>query len=75
MLGTGILVDNTNAFTLTITATVSIGNDQAWTNNSGNLFTVSGNVNLGGNAVTVNGTGDTLISGNVSGLGSVSDPY
>ena len=26
MLGTGILVDNTNAFTLTITANVSIGN-------------------------------------------------
>ena len=73
MLGTGILVDNTNAFTLTITANVSIGNSQAWTNNSGNLFTVSGNVALGGNALTVNGTGDTLISGNVSGLGSVSD--
>ncbi len=73
MLGTGILVDNTNAFTLTITAPVSIGNSQAWTNNSGNLFTVSGNVNLNGSAVTVNGTGDTLISGNVSGMGSVSD--
>jgi fibronectin-binding autotransporter adhesin len=73
ILGTGILVDNTNAFTLTITAGVSIGNGQAWTNNSGNLFTVSGNVNLNGSAVTVNGTGDTLISGNVSGMGSVSD--
>ncbi len=71
--GTGILVDNTNAFTLTITASLSIGNSQAWTNNSGNLFTVSGNVNLNGSAVTVNGTGDTLISGNVSGMGSVSD--
>ena len=73
MLGTGILVDNTNAFTLTITAPVSIGTSQAWTNNSGNLFTVSGNVNLNGSAVTVNGTGNTLISGNVSGMGSVSD--
>ena len=71
--GTGILVDNTNAFTLTITASLSLGNSQDWTNNSGNLFTVSGTVALGGNAVTVNGTGNTLISGNVSGVGSVSD--
>ena len=73
ILGTGILVDNPNTATLTITANVGINNSQAWTNNSGNLFTVSGNVALGGNAVTVNGTGDTLISGNVSGMGSVSD--
>ena len=68
MLGTGILVDNTNAFTLTITANLSIGRDQAWTNNSGNLFTVSGNVALGGNGLTVNGTGDTLISGVIAGV-------
>ena len=63
ILGTGILVDNANAATLTITANVSINNSQAWTNNSGNLFTVSGDVTLGGNALTVNGTGNTLISG------------
>ncbi len=73
ILGTGILVDNPNAFTLRITANLAVNNSQAWTNNSGNLFTVSGNVALDGNAVTVNGTGDTLISGNVSGMGSVSD--
>ena len=42
--------------------------DQAWTNNSGNLFTVSGNVALGGNALTVNGTGNTLISGVIAGV-------
>ena len=63
ILGTGILVDNTNAATLTITADLSVSNSQAWTNNSGNLFTVSGNDNLSGNALTVNGTGNTLISG------------
>ena len=40
--GTGILIDNTSAFTLTITARVGIDTSQAWTNNSGNLFTVSG---------------------------------
>jgi autotransporter-associated beta strand protein len=69
MLGTGILVDNTNAFTLTITASLGINNDQAWTNNSGNLFTVSGaNVSLSGNALTVNGSGNTLISSIISGI-------
>ena len=73
ILGTGVLVDNPNAFTLTIAANLSITNSQAWTNNSGNLFTVNGAVDLGGNAVTVNGTGETRISGTVSGAGSVSD--
>jgi autotransporter-associated beta strand protein len=65
ILGTGILVDNASAFTLTITADLSVGQNQAWTNNSGNLFSVSGNVTLNGNGLTVNGTGDTRISGGV----------
>src|SRR4029079_6817702 len=69
ILSTGILVDNNNAFTLTITASLGINNNQAWTNNSGNLFTVSGaNVSLSGNALTVNGTGNTLISSIISGI-------
>ena len=68
--GTGILIDNPNAFTLTITARTAIGTAQAWTNNSGNLFTVSGvSLALGGNDLTVNGTGNTLISGVISGIG------
>ena len=70
ILGTGILVDNANAATLTITANLGVNNSQAWTNNSGNLFTVSGGINLGGNALTVNGTGDTLISGPIVGMGA-----
>ena len=63
-IGTGILIDNTSAFTLTITARVGIDASQAWTNNSGNLFTVSGaTLALGeDNTLTVNGTGNTLIS-------------
>src|SRR4029077_10962783 len=53
----------------TITANVSLGSiDQAWTNNSGNLFTVGGNVSLGGNGLTVNGSGNTLISGVIAGV-------
>ena len=67
--GTGILIDNTNAFTLTITAPIVVPTSQAWTNNSGNLFTVSGpTITLGNNdVITVNGTGNTLISANIGG--------
>ena len=67
--GTGVLIDNASAFTLTITARVAIGTTQTWTNNSSNLFTVSGaTVALGGNDVlTVNGTGNTLISAVITG--------
>ncbi|MFZ0916676.1 MAG: autotransporter-associated beta strand repeat-containing protein, partial [Candidatus Udaeobacter sp.] len=64
-----ILIDNTNAFTLTIDCRVALGAPQTWTNNSGNLFTVSGaTLALGGSdTLTVNGTGDTLISAVISG--------
>jgi hypothetical protein len=65
--GTGILINNTNAFTLTINAPLVVGGDQAWTNSSGNLFTVGGTVALNGNDLTVNGTGNTTISGAISG--------
>ena len=79
--GTGILIDNTNAFTLTITARVGVDASQAWINNSGNLFTVSGpTLALGEeNFLTVNGTGNTLISSVISeagrGSGLTISPY
>ena len=67
--GIGVLINNTSAFTLTIDCRVALGAPQTWTNNSGNLFTVSGaTLALGGNDdLTVNGTGDTLISAGISG--------
>jgi hypothetical protein len=74
--GTGIMIDSGTAFSLTISARIAVGNDQAWTNNSGNLFTVSSpTIALGNNTtLTVNGTGDTLISGVVTGgMGSTVD--
>jgi autotransporter-associated beta strand protein len=66
--GIGILVDNASGFNLTISTDVLLGGalDQAWTNNSGNLFTVTGAVNLNNNNLTVNGTGNTTISGIIS---------
>ena len=70
--GTGILIDSASAFTLTITARVGVDASQAWTNNSGNLFTVSGaTLALGeANILTVNGTGNTLISAAISDTGT-----
>ena len=71
--GTGILIDNASAFTLTITARVGLDASQTWTNNSGNLFTVSGaTLSLGeDNTLTVNGTGNTLISAVTDGAGGM----
>ena len=71
--GTGVLIDNASAFTLTIDARIGLDASQAWTNNSGNLFTVSGaTLSLGeDNLLTVNGTGNTLISSATDGAGGM----
>ncbi len=69
--GLGILIDNANAFTLTMTAPVTLANAQTWRNNSGNLFTVgAGGVNLNGKAFTIDGTGNTTVTGVMSGAGA-----
>jgi len=70
--GTGILIDSASAFTLTITARVGVDASQAWTNNSSNLFTVSGATLALGveNILTVNGTGNTLISAVITEVGT-----
>ena len=69
--GLGILIDNANASTLTITAPVKIGGAQIWRNNSGNLFTVGvGGININNNAFTIDGTGNTAVTGVMSGAGA-----
>jgi autotransporter-associated beta strand protein len=70
--GLGILVDNANAFTLTINAPIALGAAQAWKNNSANVLTI-GAVDTGTFALTVNGTGGTTISGIASGTGSITE--
>ena len=54
-----------------LTARLGLDASQTWTNNSGNLFTVSGaTLSLGeDNTLTVNGTGNTLISAVTDGAG------
>ena len=69
--GLGILLDNTSAFTLTISAPLQIGAAQSWMNSSGNLLTVSGTLNLNSNALAIDGTGNTTISGVISNAGAL----
>lgn len=70
--GLGILIDNANAFTLTISAPLKIAAAQAWRNNSSNLFTIgAGGVNTNGFALTIDGSGNTTVSGIISGSGSL----
>jgi autotransporter-associated beta strand protein len=65
----GILVDNTSPYFLTVGAGTKLGNTQYWDNNSSNLLTVSGAVNLNAAALTIRGTGNTRINGVLSSTG------
>ena len=68
--GTGIQVANGVANNVTVNVPIAIGWAQAWTNNSGNPLTIAGLVTLGDinddYVLTVNGSGNTLISGNIT---------
>ena len=66
----GILVDNANSFTLTITASLKAGGNQTWMNNSANLLSIAA-VDVNNKALSVSGTGSTLFSGVLSGNGSL----
>ena len=67
----GILIDNPNAFSLTINSQVRLGNAQTWRNSTGNLFTVGGPLDLNNRALTVDGVGNTLIMGVMAGAGAL----
>ena len=70
--GTGIVV-NAGAGAVTITTPVSLANgiSQTWTNNGANPFTITGNVALGTNTLTLAGTGSKTVSGSISGSGGL----
>jgi autotransporter-associated beta strand protein len=70
--GMGILVDNTSAYSLTINAVIQLTAAQTWTNNSSNVLTVgTGGLNITSHAFTLNGSGNTTISGVLSGSGAI----
>ncbi|MFL6596119.1 MAG: autotransporter-associated beta strand repeat-containing protein, partial [Chthoniobacterales bacterium] len=68
--GLGILVDNTSAFALSISAKLQLAGIQTWRNNSANLLTV-GDVDLNTNALTFDGTGNTAVTGILSNSGGL----
>jgi len=64
----GILIDSGAAFSLTIDCDIKVINSQTWlNNNSSELFTVNGGVNVNGQTLTIDGAGDTKITGVISG--------
>jgi autotransporter-associated beta strand protein len=65
----GTLADNTSSYSLTVACNTRLANSQYWDNNSPNLLTVSGEVNLNAKALTVRGTGNTRIGGVLSSTG------
>src|SRR5438874_1246313 len=67
--GRGILVDNSSSYSLTVGCSARLANSQYWDNNSPNLLTVNGAVNLNAKALTVRGTGNIRISGELSSTG------
>ncbi|MGC4031846.1 MAG: autotransporter-associated beta strand repeat-containing protein [Tepidisphaeraceae bacterium] len=68
--GTGIVVP-TGAAKATINTPVVVGGSQSWTNNASNALAVTGTVALGANTLTVAGSGNTDLTGVVSGTGGL----
>ena len=66
----GIEMD-AGAGSMAIGAPLALGAAQSWLNNSANPLTVSGNVDNGGNLLTVAGNGNVTVSGNVGGAGGL----
>jgi autotransporter-associated beta strand protein len=60
-----------NAGAATISSPITLGAAQSWTNNSSSLLTVSGTVANGGFLLTSGGTGNTTVSGVISGSGGL----
>jgi len=71
-INSGGITVNAGSGANSISAPVTLGAAQSWTNNSSNLLTVgAGAVNNGGFLLTVAGSGNTTISGAISGNGSL----
>jgi fibronectin-binding autotransporter adhesin len=65
--GNGIAANASGA----ISAPVTLGAPQTWTAAAGQQLTIGGNVNNGGNLLTVSGSGATTVAAPISGLGGL----
>ncbi len=71
MPGLGVLVDNSSAFTLVINAPLKVNNVQTWMNASANLLAIGGAIDLNNRALTLDGSGNSTLSGIVSSGGDL----
>ena len=69
--GLGMLVDNSSAFTLVINAPLKVNNVQTWMNASANLLAIGGAIDLNNRALTLDGSGNSTLSGIVSSGGNL----
>jgi fibronectin-binding autotransporter adhesin len=61
----GLLVDNVNGNKLTISATLILGSTQTWRNQSNNVVTILGPVDLSNHSLTIDGPGNFEIDGEI----------
>ena len=71
-LGTGgITIVAGNTTNQQIAASLALGADQTWTNDGTGLLTIAGSLAVGANNLTVSGTGNSTISGSITGSGTL----
>ncbi len=72
-IGTGGITVNTTSGNpnVTLAAPINLGGAQTWQNDSSNPLIVSGAVTNGANLLTVQGAGNTTISGAIGGTGGL----
>ena len=56
---------------VTVLSAINLQAPQTWTNNSSSPLTINGNVNNGGNSLTIGGPGNAAMAGSLSGSGSL----
>ncbi len=71
-IGTSGIFINSGAGAVTIgdstdAATITLGGAQTWSNNSSSTFTVINGVTTGANLLTINGPGNTVVTGTIGG--------
>ena len=67
--GSGITIAG-GAGALTIASNMVAALTQQWANNSSNLFSISGNVDISGVTLTLGGSGNTTFTGSIGNVGS-----
>lgn len=67
----GDVTKNSGSAAFNVTSPVTLGGAQTWMNASANSLTASAALDNGGNLLTVDGSGNTLLTGMISGAGGI----